>query len=369
MNENLDLTKVLRDAPEGMKLWSPLYGDCIFMNIDLVDVIYPIHCKITTKDGRSTYVGFTIDGRIDIQFENTGCLLFPSKENMDWSTFEVPKTHKEFELNQKVLVALPVNNQHIWRRDIYLNYDEDTKMHCTFYEKAVPDNLIIPYDKDKDGKQVHSEYYISSGFQDEQKENGFDYVDLGLPSGTLWATCNVGASKPSDYGLYFQWGDTKGYTKEQVGKGKQFNSTDYKWNPSGDGKTFTKYTNTGFILDILELEDDAANANMKGRWHIPTPDQIQELIDNTTSDWTTLDGVNGRLFTSKKDTSKSIFIPTAGFACSDSVRSSGDTCHIWSSMLYTDYAGYGKYLFIYSGGVGIIYNERAYGFSVRGVIG
>ena len=109
-------------------------------------------------------------------------------------------------------------------------------------------------------------------------------MDLGLPSGTLWATCNVGASKPSDYGLYFQWGDTVGYTAEQVGTGeskKAFKWADYKFNPSGDGNTFTKYTKIG---DKLELEDDAANANMKGRWHIPTPDQIQELIDNTTSD-------------------------------------------------------------------------------------
>ena len=68
--------------------------------------------------------------------------------------------------------------------------------------------------------------------------NGFDYIDLGLPSGTLWAACNVGASKPSDAGLYFQWGDTKGYTKEQVGTGngqKKFFWTDYKWNPNGDG--------------------------------------------------------------------------------------------------------------------------------------
>ena len=56
--------------------------------------------------------------------------------------------------------------------------------------------------------------------------NGFDYVDLGLPSGTLWATQNVGASKPSDYGLYFQWGDSKGYTKKQLGKDKMFTWAD-----------------------------------------------------------------------------------------------------------------------------------------------
>ena len=122
-------------------------------------------------------------------------------------------------------------------------------------------------------------------------------MDLGLPSGTLWATMNVGASKPSDYGLYFQWGDTSGYTAAQVGTGdgqKKFASdwSDYKW---GVNPNFTKYTTTGATL---ELKDDAAHANMGGYWHMPTPTQINELISNTTNTWTTQDGVNGRLFTS-----------------------------------------------------------------------
>ena len=121
--------------------------------------MYPVHCQITTKDGRSTYVGFTIDGILDIQYENNGCVLFPSKENHDQSTFVVLKTHKEFELNQKVLVGLAMNNQHIWRRDIYLNYNKDTKTHCTFYKSIVPDSLIIPHDNNKDGKPVPAKYY------------------------------------------------------------------------------------------------------------------------------------------------------------------------------------------------------------------
>ena len=109
----------------------------------------------------------------------------------------------------------------------------------------------------------------------------YDYVDFGLPSGTKWATKNVGARKPSDAGFYFQWGDIKGYTANQVGTGegkKKFADdwSDYKWNPSGDGKTFTKYTTTGAAL---ELEDDAAHVYMGGNWHMPTPNQINELIN------------------------------------------------------------------------------------------
>ena len=197
--------------------------------------------------------------------------------------------------------------------------------------------------------------------------NGYEYVDLGLPSGTKWATCNVGAFKPSDAGLYFQWGDTKGYTKEQVGTGngqKKFSWTDYKWNPNGDGKTFTKYTNPG---DTLELEDDAAHINMGGDWHIPTPDQIKELTANTTSTWTTQDGVNGRLFTSSNG--KSIFIPAAGSAWNGSVQSSGGRGYVWSSVLNTNDVNIGQYLGFFSGFVYLGDFNRYLGLSVRGVIG
>ena len=101
--------------------------------------------------------------------------------------------------------------------------------------------------------------------------NGHDYVDLGLPSGTLWATMNVGASEPSGAGLYFQWGDTSGYTANQVGTGdgeKKFSSdfSDYKF---GFYPNYSKYATEGAKL---ELEDDAAHVNMGGDWHMPTLD-------------------------------------------------------------------------------------------------
>ena len=201
----------------------------------------------------------------------------------------------------------------------------------------------------------------------EINNNGYDYVDLGLPSGTLWATCNVGASKPSDYGLYFQWGDTSGYTEEQIGIGdgkKKFalDWSDYKW---GVTENFTKYKRYGAML---ELEDDAAHANMGGDWHMPTPKQIQELIDNTTTAWTVSDdGVNGMTFTSSNG--KSIFIPAAGSAWDGSVRYSGDSGYVWSSVLYTHYVVYGQDLGFDSGYVDLGVYDRYCGFSVRGVVG
>ena len=184
----------------------------------------------------------------------------------------------------------------------------------------------------------------------------------------------MGARKSSDYGLYFQWGDTSGYTANQIGTGegqKKFarDWSDYKWHLSGsideNNLAFKKYTTTGATL---ELEDDAANANMGGDWHMPTRTQIKELTVNTTSTWATQDGVNGRLFTSKKN-SKSIFIPAAGLAWDGSVSNSGRYCHVWSSMLDTDMVFYGQYLKFNSRSVYLDRIYRSDGCSVRGVLG
>ena len=197
----------------------------------------------------------------------------------------------------------------------------------------------------------------------EINNNGYDYVDLKLPSGTLWATCNVGAKKTSDAGLYFQWGDTKGYTKDQVGIGedqKAFTWADYKYSIKGTSTFFTKYEKK---YEVLEIEDDAAHINMGGDWHMPTPDQINELIDNTTSEWMEQDGVKGKLFTSKKDASKSIFIPAAGVASNVSVYNNGKIGYIWSSMLSDKYATYGMNLGFF------VSRVRYLGMPVRGVIG
>ena len=203
-------------------------------------------------------------------------------------------------------------------------------------------------------------------YKELSKKKINEYVDLGLPSGTLWATCNVGASKPSDVGLYFQWGDTQGYTADQVGKDKQFNWADYKWSIDGSSSNFSKYTTPGASL---ELADDAANANMGGSWHMPSPQQIRELINETTNTWTTQDGINGRLFKSKKDESKSIFIPAAGGAWDGSLIGSGDYGDVWSSVLSTGYVDYGQSLYFDSGDAGLDDDNRSRAFSVRGVLG
>ena len=195
--------------------------------------------------------------------------------------------------------------------------------------------------------------------------NGFEYVDLNLPSKTLWSVMNVGANKPTDAGLYFQWGDIIGYNESQVGKDKQFKQNDYKWGIKGNYEDFTKYNTTGATL---ELEDDAANHYMRGNWHIPSPEQIRELLDNTTSTWETIDDINGRIFTSKNN-GKSIFIPAVGVAYNGSVINNEWYGYVWSSMLHRSSVVYGQFLYFNSGGVYLDYYDRNFGHSVRGVIG
>lgn len=195
--------------------------------------------------------------------------------------------------------------------------------------------------------------------------NGYEYVDLGLPSGTLWATCNVGASKPSDYGMYFQWGDIIGYSKEQVGKDKQFSESCYKWSINGSHSNFNKYID---LCSTLDLEDDAAHINMKGDWHMPTPNQIQELIDYTKSVLTIQDDVMGMKFASKNG--KSIFIPMAGEAWEGKVDDIGIYGYIWASAVSPIRNFYAQYLYfdvwepkLYFG------SNRCIGYPIRGVIG
>jgi hypothetical protein len=201
--------------------------------------------------------------------------------------------------------------------------------------------------------------------------NGHEYVDLGLPSGTKWATMNVGATSETDYGLYFQWGDTQGYTSEQVGSGegqKAFTWTDYKYSDNGSSSVMTKYNATDGKT-LLDLEDDSVAANWGGNWRMPTLKQFRELLDNTEKRWTTVNNVEGYKFTNKTDSSKYIFIPAAGLARNGSVDYVGYGGYVWSSSISSDYVDSGSYLTCNSDYVDVGSYSRYYGLSVRGVVG
>jgi len=200
---------------------------------------------------------------------------------------------------------------------------------------------------------------------------GHDYVDLGLPSGTKWATMNVGASSETDYGLFFQWGDTQGYTASEVGSGegkKFFGWADYKFNPSGDGSTFTKYNSTDGKT-VLDASDDAVAAAWGGSWRMPTEAEFTELLNNTNNEWTTVNGISGYAFTDKTDASKYVFFPAAGFCNSGSVYDVDSYGSCWSSSLSTLSVADGKSLTFYRTNKNVSIFTRKNGCSVRGVVG
>ena len=202
--------------------------------------------------------------------------------------------------------------------------------------------------------------------------NGYEFVDLGLPSGTLWATKNVSANTPTEPGLYFPWASTTGYK----------NATEHNFDfsegntPYVDNAEIYKYqakddTNTGVHDDKLELdiEDDAAAFNMGGDWRMPSEDQFKELGDNTDKSWTTIDGVNGYKFISRKNSGLFIFIPAAGFCDGSSLRSVGSDGFVWSRSLLLVDSRYAYDLYFHLGYFYPSYrNNRYSGFSVRGVL-
>ena len=191
-----------------------------------------------------------------------------------------------------------------------------------------------------------------------------DYVDLGLPSGILWATCNVGADAPEEYGDYFAWGETEPKNYYFVGNYQYCN---------GDEK-ITKYCNNsnygynGFTDDLTTLlpEDDAATANWDSDWRMPTEEEWQELYSNTTVIWTTQNGVNGRLFTASNG--NSLFLPAAGFRVYSSLNLAGSLGEYLSSSLYTVQPNYANILYFDMDGCSAnSSHSRLYGLSVRPV--
>ena len=153
------------------------------------------------------------------------------------------------------------------------------------------------------------------------KHNGFEYVDLGLPSGTKWAKCNVGAYSETDNGLYFPFGGIVGLDSPYY----EGNFDSHKLKFNGDKK------------DTLHLDNDAAHIHMGGKWHMPTREQFEELLDekNTVSTWIydyCIREVSGRLFRSRIN-DETLFIPANGFISNHQYVQNGQTCSLWTSSL------------------------------------
>ncbi len=194
---------------------------------------------------------------------------------------------------------------------------------------------------------------------------GHEYVDLGLPSGTLWATCNVGAIYPTEYGEYFAWGETQ--VKEN-----------YEWSTykycNGSANTLTKYCTRSDLGTVdnkttLESSDDAATANWGGNWRMPTEAENEELLTECTWTWTMLNSVYGFLITSKKDTRKSIFLPAAGYRKGTMLVNVGVDGYYWPSSVDLIYSAHVHVLRFESGNNNYAtYSHRYNGYSVRPVL-
>ena len=200
--------------------------------------------------------------------------------------------------------------------------------------------------------------------QNPSGDTNHDYIDLGLS--VKWATCNVGATKPEEYGNYYAWGETETKSK--------YSEDTYKW--SNDGcYTFTKYNTSSSYgtvdnKTVLDPEDDAARANWGGAWRMPTDAEWTELRTKCTWTWTddyNGTGVKGRIVTSNIN-GNSIFLPAAGYRSDGDLYGAGIGSY-WSSSLDGYYPFRAYYVQFYSDYVGWSAISRYCGQSVRPVLG
>ena len=221
---------------------------------------------------------------------------------------------------------------------------------------VTPDYIVVlPADSD-----VPVIYYANLPKPVGNEENGHAWVDLGLS--VKWATMNVGASSPEDYGDYFAWGETTTKTT--------YSWSTYKW-CNGSSTTLTKYNTNSSNGTVdgktsLDLSDDAARQNWGGTWRMPTYDELNELRSQCDWTWTTQNGVSGYKVSSKTN-GNSIFLPAAGYRNVSSLNGAGTYGSYWSSSLGTSSPVNARNLFFYSSNVYVDSSSRCLGQSVRPV--
>lgn len=208
---------------------------------------------------------------------------------------------------------------------------------------------------------VKSDLQLVAKFDVGVNYNGYEYVDLGLPSGIKWAACNVGATAPEEYGCYYSWGETE-------------EKTNYDWSTykhcGGSNSTMTKYcnkSNFGTVDDktVLDLDDDVAHVEWGGDWRMPTKEEQDELRDNCTWEWTTLNDVAGYRVTGPNG--NSIFLPAAGYRVGKDIGEKGKNGYYWSSSLFPTLCYNAYALRFYNGTNAWGSRLRYYGQPVRAV--
>lgn len=243
------------------------------------------------------------------------------------------------------MFAMAQTNQLVWSngRLIY-GTSIETIDSLTYGEMEDIDtlHLLLPRTLIKvvyDTVYVHDTIYINNCDPETPEVGTHEYVDLGLS--VKWATCNVGATTPEEYGYYFAWGEVEPKTT--------YDWSTYKYGTNYD--QLTKYCNNssygkgGFTDNktVLDPEDDAAAVNWGGAWRMPTKAEQDELHNNCTWTWTTQNGVNGYKVTGPNG--NSIFLPAAGLMFEGTLSYAGSDGNYWSSSLHTDHPSnaYGVY--------------------------
>ena len=216
------------------------------------------------------------------------------------------------------------------------------------------------YRSDGNVIKVDSISMVSLAQGNTNQENGYEYVDLGLS--VKWATCNVGASTPEEYGDYFAWGERQPKST--------YSWSTYKW-CYGNYKSQNKYctkSEYGTVDNktVLEAADDAATAKWGGSWCMPTDAELTELRTECTWTRTTKNGVNGYKVTSKSN-GNSIFLPAAGYRSGIRLYGAGSSGSYWSSSLNTGNPNNAYHLDFGKSSVDWLYRNRDHGQSVRPV--
>ena len=350
--------------------------------------------KLTIKEGTSVYLmggGIDNDGNYEETLEVNNANLFVRRANPSMSAIFM----RDLVLTNAYL-EMPYWKTHEWTGSELTS--GSLSWHSDIYIKAGAPSEPYGYgvgssgDANADGVVTLSDVtaLVNQLLGKNTPALEHEYVDLGLPSGTLWATTNIGAAAPEEYGLYFAWGETKGYGQDDYTNATnyasmgnytktEFSFSTYKW-CQGTENTLTKYTPSYNIeyshypvtdgKTSLDAVDDAAYQIWGSGWRMPTKEQWEELINNCTEDFRAVGGVLCHTFTGPNG--NSIILPPAGYRKDTSLNYLSSQGFYWSRTRYDDVVSQAPYFWFSAldmgAGASISNNSfRCYGLPIRPV--
>ena len=333
--KNINLT-VGKDENIVLEAPKPIYG---FLDVSTTPIMADVYIDGKHYGTTPSVIDDILVGKHELKLEKKGYSFFAKDITIEEG--ETLFLEETLVIGEKIKIITDVNGDSIYVDGYYVGVSPITMniSYGTHDFKAVRNSMIL------EQTVAITEYYGNVRLMFNEI-NGHKYVDLGLPSGLKWATCNVGADYPEDYGNYYAWGET--YTKT-----KYDYSSDYKINNKKDISGNARY--------------DAARANWGGDWRMPTKSEFQELIDECTWKWSTQNGIDGYKIIGPNG--NSIFLPSAGRWYGNEPSNVGYNSYYWSSTInagsYSDwiyYLSFSKYSYEVSD-----YGNGYYGCSVRPV--